>query len=60
MKEVLAIVEFQDTDGFPVETSSQQRVRVAPGSEETVTGFELIAASVASTVGKIAAKIEER
>lgn len=58
-KTVLALVEFQDKDGFPVERSSQQRSTIQPGSEEVLTGYELIPANVAGSVAKIVGTIGE-
>jgi non-canonical (house-cleaning) NTP pyrophosphatase len=54
---VSVTIEFQDSDGFPLDDSSPERVTVAPGSEKTMTGFELIRADVAPRVAKVAGKV---
>jgi hypothetical protein len=50
-------VEFQDADGFPVDDSSGDTIRVDAHGEQTATGYALIKADVASRVAKLAGKV---
>jgi hypothetical protein len=55
-KQIIATVEFQDADGFPIDQSGGERAEV--GTDEIVlTGFELIDASVAPNVRKVDLKV---
>jgi hypothetical protein len=56
-RDVVAVVEFQDGDGFPIDQSSGERATVSAGDEIVLTGFELIDASVAPKVGRIDIKL---
>jgi len=50
-------IEFQDADGFIVDTSDARRMVVNPGSEEVFTGYALIRAEVAGKVARTVARI---
>ena len=54
------VIEFQDTDGFIIDTDREYGLVSDPGAEQVFTGFALIDAAVASDVAQIVAKIEGR
>jgi len=57
---VAPTVEFQDADGFPVDSARGEITTIAPGGEQTITGSALITASVAGRVAKLNAKLAMR
>ena len=50
-------IEFQDRDGFIVDTSNAYNLLVQSGSEQTFTGFALINAEVVFKVSRTVAKV---
>ena len=54
---LLATVEFQDADGFQVDTSTPESVSLAAGEEKVLTGAELVTASVAGRVMRLDLKL---
>ena len=58
-KSIVAMLEFQDKDGFALERTSSQRSTIAPGREEVLTEFELIDAAVAPRVAGVVGTIGE-
>lgn len=50
-------IEFQDRDGFIVDTSRADNLVVPAGSEQVFTGFALIRAAVAGNVARTVAKV---
>ena len=50
-------IEFQDSDGFIVDTSNARTMLVSAKSERTFTGFALIGADVRGKVARTVAKI---
>ncbi|MAG37544.1 MAG: hypothetical protein CL878_15010 [Dehalococcoidia bacterium] len=55
-----ATIEFQDRDGFIVDTDREYGLVIGPQAEETFTGSTLIDASVAGSVKRLVAKISGR
>jgi hypothetical protein len=55
-----ATIEFQDKDGFIVDSDANNRFAVAAGATETVTGYALITAGVAGNVARTVAKVARR
>jgi hypothetical protein len=53
-------IEFQDKDGFIVDTDTCSGLVVPANSEETFTGYTLIQAAVAGNVAQTVAKIGKR
>jgi hypothetical protein len=52
-----ATIEFQDSDGFVVDTDEEYSLYLSPGEEKTFTGEKLITASTAANVAKTSAKV---
>jgi hypothetical protein len=52
-----AMVEFQDSDGFPVNQASTEATTIDPGETQILTGLELIAVSSAPKVRKVDLKL---
>jgi len=55
--QVNALIEFQDSDGFIVDSARAYNLIVPAGAEKTFTGDKLITASVAQNVDQIVAKV---
>lgn len=55
-----ATIEFQDSDGFIVDDDREYDLGLGPLEEKTFTGYDLIDASVASNVNRVAAKVNSR
>jgi len=53
-----ATVEFQDAEGFIVDSDRVRGLTVPAGGEETFTGFSLVTAEVAGNVARVAAKVQ--
>jgi hypothetical protein len=50
-------IEFQDKDGFIVDTNTAHGLMIGPGAQETFTGFALIRAEGAPQVARTLAKV---
>ncbi|MBI2834176.1 MAG: hypothetical protein HYX76_07085 [Acidobacteria bacterium] len=50
-------IEFQDADGFVIETATVPATRIDAAAEDTVTGFELITTASAVNVAQLAGRI---
>jgi hypothetical protein len=55
--DVAATIEYQDIDGFPVDESSAQRVTIAAGDSQSLTGFDLLGIAIAPKVKKVDLKV---
>lgn len=55
-----ATIDFQDKDGFIVDDDTEYNIYVPAGEQKTFTGYQLIDASVARNVAKIAAKVRQK
>jgi hypothetical protein len=56
---VRATVEFQDAQGFIVDTDDSETTRVAAAETATMTGYALVTASVAGNIAKTNAKVRQ-
>jgi hypothetical protein len=52
-----ALIEFQDKDGFIIDTNTAHDLVIGPNAEATFTGFALIQAEGAPRVGQTIAKV---
>jgi hypothetical protein len=52
-----ANIEFQDKDGFIIDTDRSDTIVVQPNADETATGFALIRPPGASNVARTVAKM---
>jgi hypothetical protein len=52
-----ATIEFNDKDGFIVDTDRGRNLMLPAGEEKTFTGFALIRAAVAGNVARLGAKV---
>jgi len=52
-----ATIEFQDKDGFIIDTDTSDMIVVQPNAEETATGYALIRVPGASSVARTLAKV---
>lgn len=55
-----ATIEFQDSDGFVIDSENAYRLGVPAGSEQTFTGYSLVSMPGASRVAKTNAKVSAR
>lgn len=55
-----ATIEFQDSDGFVIDSDNAYRLGVAAGSERTFTGYSLVSMPGGSRVAKTNAKVAPR
>ena len=56
---VRATVELQDSGGFIVDEGDSEVTPIRPGEAATITGYELVTASVAPNVAKTNAKVRK-
>jgi hypothetical protein len=56
---VRATVEFQDAQGFIVDTDDSETTRVGAGETVTMTGYDLVTAAVADNIAKTNAKVRQ-
>ncbi len=52
-----ATIEFQDSDGFVIDTDQAYNLYLSPGEEKTFTGYALVSATTAANVAKTSAKV---
>jgi hypothetical protein len=55
-----ATIEFQDGDGFVVDSDNEYGLVVGAGAEQTFTGFDLVDSSVAANVKRTNAKVRRQ
>jgi hypothetical protein len=55
-----ATIEFQDRDGFIIDSDNAYNLVIKAGEQQTFTGYALIRAAVAGNVASVAAKIRRR
>jgi hypothetical protein len=51
-------IEFQDKDGFVVDSDNTETVTLAAGTQQTLTGYALVTANVAGNVARTNAKVQ--